>query len=84
MKYYISDEEVSKRLKIVLSTDLFKERGGELYLWLINTHYGYEPLSNVWGSFDAGWVYYSSFEDVMDNVDEEVQTKLLFHLDIFT
>ena len=68
-----------------LETCLFRRRGNksEYFLLLINTNYGYCPELNLWGAFDSGFVYECKFEFILDHVNEEIQTKLLFHLDLF-
>jgi hypothetical protein len=67
----------------LFDTNLFTLINKDLKARLCNTEYYYDLMDNSWGILDAGHFYECKFEFVLDHVDRDIQTKLLFHLDIF-
>jgi hypothetical protein len=69
--------------KALKETGLFGEdRGGRLNL--NQTRFYYDLDFKSFGILDEGWFYMCKFEYVLDKSPREIQTELLFHLDIFT
>jgi hypothetical protein len=52
---------------------------GIYYLYKYESKYSYNITYNYWRIMDKQ----VSFEYILDNVDEDIQIKLLFHLDFF-
>ncbi len=64
------------------TTDFFET---QLYCreQLKNSRFYFNLINVEWEVFVAEHFYECEFEFVLDNVNKEVQSKLLFHLDIF-
>ena len=68
--------------KVLASTRLFLDHN-DTWLRLKYTGFVFNLVELKWQNLegDHGWV--QSFEEVLDDVPKEVQTELLFHLDLF-
>jgi hypothetical protein len=83
----VDDFDIVKRTEDLLSTGLFAKGSSSRCLYLTNTDYVYYPAIRCWLDFSKltkNYIGGCPFESVFDDVDKEIQIKLLFNLDLFT
>lgn len=66
----------------LVETGLFSY--GSTYLTLVGTKFRYSTYYLTWNEFGMyGYIRNLTTEEVLNNIDQETQTQLLFHLDLF-
>ncbi len=74
--------EFSEYEKSIMDTNLFRKIPSQNYYNLNETRLFYNPRMMEW-YIQEEEEYTRDFEKILDLVDDEMQVKLLFHLDLF-